>query len=168
MESDMQIEASSILSRTPAGRMQQVIEMAQAGLIDKDEARALLQHPDLKSSMDLYNAQIRNIDRTIERLYDGEFPAPDSFQNLALGQSRVQMALLKAADNGAPEEILENMRRWIGQAKFMLDEMNAAMQQQQMALQQMGGAAAGTGAPPGPAALAPQAMGLRPGVPQAA
>lgn len=164
----MQVEAASILSRTPAGRMQQVIEMAQAGLIDKDEARALLQHPDLKSSADLYNAMLRDIDYTIEQLEDGEYPPPEPFQNLALGQARVQMAYLKAKMDGAPEDILTNMRNWIGQAKYELDRMNEEMMMQQMLMQQAGGAAAGTGiAGESGGALAGSAMGLRPGVPQA-
>lgn len=160
----MTIEASSIMSRTPAGRMQQVIEMAQAGLLERDEARALLQHPDLKSSMDLLNSQIRNIERTIERLYDGESVAPEAFQNLAMGQKYVQMALLKASDDGAPEDILEGMRVWIGTAKSMLDTANQEMQMQQQQLAM----AMGPGGPGGPGGaqptpgLAQQAMNIRP------
>src|SRR5262249_8480838 len=54
----MTIEAASILSRTPAGRLQAVIEMTQAGLISQDEARRLMNHPDLERSMSLYNAAL--------------------------------------------------------------------------------------------------------------
>jgi len=173
----MTIEASSIMSRTPAGRMQQVIEMAQAGLVDKDEARKLLQHPDLQSSEDLLNAMLNNIDHTIDKLRDGEYPPPEPFQNLALGMSRVQMAYLHDRDNGAPEEVLDGMRQWIEQAKSILDRLAQEREAQAMAMQAMamqaamqgqGGGVAGTGVPGGEAGLAQQAMGLRPGVPRAA
>ncbi len=168
----MQIEASSILSRTPAGRMQQVIEMAQSGLIDKDEARKLLQHPDLKSSMDLFNAMIEDIDATIEALSEGVYQAPESFQNLALGQARVQMAYLKAKRDGAPDDILDGMRQWIEQANAELKKLAAEEQKQiaeaqlQAQMQAQGGAAAGTGVAGGDAALAPQAMILQSGRPR--
>lgn len=115
------IEASSLLSRTPAGRMQGVIELSQAGLIDTTEARRLLDHPDIERTTSLLNANIENIEAVIERLLDGEMVTPEPFQDLALGIRKVHMALLKAQDDGAPEEILELMRRWIEQANFELN-----------------------------------------------
>ena len=163
----MSIEASSMLSRTPAGRTQQVIELAQGGLIDRDEARLLLQHPDIKSSLDMMNSMLEDIDFTIEKLEEGEYRPPEPFQNLALGMSRIQMALLKAERDGAPEEILDGMRQWIQQAKSTLDQIamqdqeQAAQAQMQAAMAAQGGAVAGTGVGPGGPALSPQAMTLR-------
>lgn len=154
----MSIEAASILSRTPAGRSQQVQEWFGMGMIDKDEARKLIQHPDLPSSQELYNAMINNIDATIDKLRDGVFVPPEAFQNLALGQARVQMAYLHDKDAGAPEEVLDVERQWIEQAKFILDQLNqeqmaqAAMAQQQAmmqaAMQSQGGDVAGSGVQP--------------------
>lgn len=119
----MTIEASSILSRTPAGRLQGVIEMAQAGLIDQDEARRLMGHPDLERSMSLYNAAIDDAEAAIEELLDGKFSAPEPFENLALCIHRIQMAYLKAKRDGAPEDILAGFRDWLDLA---VNEMNGA------------------------------------------
>jgi hypothetical protein len=112
----MQIEASSILSRTPAGRLQAVVEMSQAGLIDQDEARRLMNHPDLERSMSLYNAALDDAERLIEKLSDGKFEVPEPFQNLALCIHRVNMAALLAKEDDAPEEVLEGFRSWLDQA----------------------------------------------------
>jgi hypothetical protein len=116
----MGVEASSLLSRTPAGRTQQVIEWTQANLISGDEARRLLGHPDLERTQSLHNAAIEDIEAVIEHLLDEVPEVPEPYQNLTLGIERVQMALLKARRDGAPENILESMRTWIDQASHIL------------------------------------------------
>jgi hypothetical protein len=129
METDqyaMGVEASSLLSRTPAGRTQQVIEWTQAQLISGDEARRLLGHPDLERTQSLYNAAIEDIEAVIEHLLDGEVEVPEPYQNLTLGIERVQMALLKARRDGAPEEILQGMRDWLDQAAHILSPPQTA------------------------------------------
>jgi len=89
---------------------------------------------------------------------------------------RVQLAYLKARRGGAPEEILENMRRWIEGADYELklaqQEAEAEMMQQQQAMmeqqaiqQQVMAPVQEQGGQP-QAALAPSAQLLRPtGIP---
>lgn len=109
----MQIEAASILSRTPAGRLQAVVELSQAGLIDQDEARRLMGHPDLERSMSLYNAAIDDAEALIEDLLDEKFTPPEPFENLALCIHRVQMEYLRVKREKAPETVLAGFRDWI-------------------------------------------------------
>lgn len=116
----MTIEASSILSRTPAGRLQAVIEMTQSGLIDQDEARRLMQHPDLERSMSLYNAALDDAEAVIADLIDGKWSAPEPFENLAMCIHRVQLGYLQARGDGAPEDILADFRDWVNLAINML------------------------------------------------
>ena len=171
----IRLEPASILSRTPAGRSQQVVEWAQSGIIDTDEARRLLNHPDLERAADINNAAIEDIEATIEDLLDGQYDPPEPYQNLPMGIKRVQLAYLKARRDGAPDDILENMRRWIESAEY---EMKLVVQQAQMEAAE---AQAAMQPPPGPpppggpapggpeaptAALAPQAQLLKPtGIP---
>ena len=131
----MSIEASSILSRTPAGRLQGAVELVQNGMMDPKVALRLLGHPDLERERDIETASIEDIEATIEELLDGVYRSPEPFQDLALGISRVQMAYLKARRDGAPEEILELMRKWMDNAKAIMDQAQApqaAMDQAQM------------------------------------
>lgn len=181
----MSVEAASILSRSPAGRMQAVIELGQANLLldgaaGKAEARRLLGHPDLQRSYDLATAAFEDIERTIELLLeeDEEFPVPEAFQDLNLGLKLVTHAYLKAKADRAPDAVLERLRLWIKKAE---DILKLAVQQAAAANQN---AAAAAGKPPpgapmggdvpgddsavpgglGRAAmmLSPQAMGITP------
>lgn len=171
----IRLEPASILSRTPAGRSQQVVEWAQSGIIDTDEARRLLNHPDLERTADINNAAIEDIEATIEDLLDGKYDPPEPYQDLGMGMKRVQLAYLKARRDGAPEEILESMRRWIESADYELklaqQEIQAEMMEQQammteqQAQHQQALAPPEQGMPPN-AALSSQSQLLKPtGIP---
>jgi hypothetical protein len=123
MEEDtfrIDIEAASIMSRTPAGRLDAAIEMYQYGAISNDEFRRLIGHPDLQREMDLETAAIEDIEATIEELLKGEYHPPEPLQNLELGIKRIQMAYLQARRDGAPEDILEGFRIWLSTAQQQL------------------------------------------------
>lgn len=120
-ETRVSMAAASSLSRTPAGRTQTVIEWAQAGVVTQDEARRLLQHPDLERAMSLYTAALEDVERCIEDVLDGDFLVPEPFQNLKMGVWRFQQAYLKARGDGAPEDVLENLRTWTVQAAQILN-----------------------------------------------
>jgi hypothetical protein len=170
------IAAASTISRTPAGRIQTVIEWAQAGIVSQDEARRLLRHPDLERSMSIYTSALEDIEYTIEAIEDGQILMPEPYQNLKLGVWRCQMEYLKIRTEGAPEEILEALRQWITQAAYILsggDQPESALPSEEGAM--MPGAEQplppGAELPPemmaemptGPApeaALAPEAMQL--------
>ncbi len=165
LETRHQLSAANTIGRTRAGRQQQVIEFAQAGIISQDEARRLMRHPDLARAMSIYTAAIENIEMEIEVMLDGERRFPEPYQNLQLGLWRVQMAYLLACNNNTPERIKENLRQWMNQASFVLNppqapvadpmagELSAGEQVPQMPV-----AAPVEGAPQ--AALAPEAMNL--------
>lgn len=118
---EVQIAAASVVSRTPAGRIQQVLEWAQAGLISVDESRRLMRHPDLERQISLYTAAIEDIEATIEEIFDGRYPVPEPYQNLQMGVMRMQQSYLLAKRDGAPEPILEGIRQWIVQATYLLN-----------------------------------------------
>lgn len=116
----IQIGAASTLSRTRAGRMQTVIEWAQAGIISQDDARRLMDHPDLERAMSLYTAAIENVEHCLEEIADGNIVMPEPFMNLKLLVWRAQQEYLNWSADGAPEEILEALRALIVQAAWML------------------------------------------------
>jgi hypothetical protein len=125
MEEDqymMQIFPVSALSNTPAAKLQEVQELMQAGLLDKDEGMRLLDFPDLKAMYNRKNSPVEDIHRTIERFVDtGEYEAPEPYQNLPYGLTTMQEAYLMYKADGAPDEILDLFRRWITDAHEILD-----------------------------------------------
>lgn len=117
---EVQIQAANTLSKTLAGRSQTIIEWAQSGVITPDQARALMEHPDLEGTLSMYTAAQEDLERCIEAILDGEDLVPDPYQNLKMGIWLFQMSMLKARGNGAPEEILEALRTWITQAADLM------------------------------------------------
>lgn len=148
LETGIQIEAAANLARTPAGRTQLVLELAQAGLIDQDSARRLLVHPDAERELSLYTAAIENIERCFDEIADGHVVMPEPFMNLQMAVQRGQRQYLAWRDAGAPEKILEALRQFVVQAAAMVS-MSAPEP-------------AAPAAPP-QAALASQAMDLQAG-----
>lgn len=146
------LDAAGAIARTPAGRMQRVIELAQSGLIGNDEARRLLEHPDLQRAMSLANAAIEAAEHEIELMLEGESRVPETYLNLELTIGRVQQEYLIIRADGAPEEILELFRDFI---EFGIEQLK--MKQQPTG--------AMPGGPPGPPGMGPGPMPGPPGLP---
>lgn len=120
------IEASSIISRTPSGRVQAAQDLYQTGLIDRTEARQLSGNPDIEASQEYANAGAADIDRVIELLEEGEWEAPEPNQDLATGLKKVNAAYLRTkAFKDVPPEIPEGMLKWLDQARAILEQAQA-------------------------------------------
>ena len=117
---ELSIQAASILTMSPAARLQAVTELAQVGQLDKSEIRYLLSNPDLERSDSVAYADFEDIERNLEVILDGNYQGPEPFQNLVLGMRRFQQSYLKAKVDGAPEDILEGLRTWIVQASDLV------------------------------------------------
>ncbi len=120
----MQIFPTSSLSQTPAGRLQDVQELLQAGFISPEDGKKLLDFPDLEAFYNMENAAEEDIDRAIEFMIDkNEYQTPEPFQNLELGVVKMQQAYLHFRQQGAPESRLELFRRWIDDANALITKV---------------------------------------------
>jgi hypothetical protein len=120
-----QIGVASTLSRSRAGRLETVTELAQAGVISIDEARRLYGHPDIEREMSLYNAAIESADECLEEIADGKVVMPEPFMNLRMVIWRGQQQYLIWRSRKAPEDVLENLRMFVANAAWMLDQMES-------------------------------------------
>ncbi len=160
------IAAAANLSRTPAGRTQLVLELAQAGIVSQDSARRLISHPDAERELSLYTAAIENIEKCFDEIADGNVVMPEPYTNLKLAVWRGQQQYLIWRDDGAPESVLEDLRQFIVVAADRLappEVANAnapAMGQPANENADPSAMAMPADAPP-QAALAAQAMNLR-------
>ncbi len=141
----VQIAAASNLSKTPAGRTQLVLELAQGGIISQDSARRLLKHPDAERELSLYTAALENIERVFDDIADGEVRVPEPYMHMAMCVWRGQQQYLIWRDDGAPEEVLEALR------DFIVLAADAVAKSEEAAMPQ---------GPAPTAALAPEAMNL--------
>jgi len=81
----IQVFNQSSLPKDPAGRMQKVTEMIQAGMITLKEGRRLLDYPDLDQVEKLANASEERIFQILDKIVeDGEYTPPDPFMDLQL------------------------------------------------------------------------------------
>lgn len=118
----MQCFPVSALSKTPAGRLQDVQELMAAQLIGKEDGMKLLDFPDLQQFYNFNNAGLEDIERAIELMIDkGQYETPEPYQNLQLGIQKMQQAYLMYRNMNAPEERLELFTRWIEDAQTLLN-----------------------------------------------
>lgn len=143
---------SNILPSTPAGKLQTVQEMVQAGFFDKEEALDLLDYPDLQKVKRLKTSGRNILMKIIEEMLDtGRYIAPEPFMDLTKARPLAQAYYLEAKLNNAPEERLELLRRFMADVQAMVQgetDEAAAMQQQALMEQEQAMAQAGAVAQP--------------------
>ena len=145
----MKVYPTSLLPTTPAAKLQKVIEMLQAGMLSQQEARALLDYPDLAAVNDMATASQEIFSMMIERILEkGIYQPPEPYMNLAMGIQMMQSAYLRAKINSVPEDRLELFRRFIEDSIGMLAAMQAGAQQPAMGPMGPGPATPEQGAPP--------------------
>ena len=143
---------TSILPSTPAGRMQKVSELIEAGFIPKERGMALLDFPDLDEAVSLELAAYNDVSRIIEAITeDGTYETPEPHMDLQLAVKMGQSAYLKARTDGCPPRHLQLLRNWIQECFEMSQDpgsqLGIQMQQAQVAAAAPVTAAPATDAP---------------------
>lgn len=132
----MQLWPVSQLPQTPSGRLATVQEMLQAGFIGPEDGIKLLDYPDLEQVNNMLTAAVEDLDMCIDDMLErGQYAPPEPMQNLELGLKRFQSAYLRARINRVPEERLELLRRWMLDAKDLLQTAQSGAPQDPTAVQ---------------------------------
>lgn len=131
----------SALSKSPQGKIQELMDMASAGLFaDTPEAqtmRDLMNLPDLEAENARSSAGRRLVDKLIDKCMEGQPQAaiPEMPLEYAVKQGTLQLNL--AAMQGASPKVQEALRRFIGSARTILEKTAQAQQAQMQAMQAM-------------------------------
>jgi hypothetical protein len=115
-EADYQIMVmpTGFLPRDPAGRLQSIKELGQTFPSLMVSAAEHLDYPDIDALMSNVSAPARSIDSQIDRILDGEIDVrPLPFMDPVLAGQRALAARLRADDDGAPEEILDELTAYL-------------------------------------------------------
>lgn len=116
---------SSSLPKDPAGRVQKVTELMQAGIIDPEEGRRLLDFPDLQQDEKLKFAAKERIFKQLDEIVEhGTYEGPDPYTDIAQGKIIVVQYYNLYAASGLPEKKLQQLRDWQSQ---LLNLEQAAM-----------------------------------------
>jgi hypothetical protein len=149
----------SLLPDTPAAKIDTLIDMAKAGLVDQQSATMMLGrgHPDVEALVNRAMAAQAVCDRLIEQILDkgvSGYQMPLPIYPLELFIREFGRAYMEAQLDGVQEDRLDLLIRWIKQAQDLLLQTQAPTP-----------AAVPPGAPPGMPPGAPGAMLQIPGAP---
>lgn len=167
----VQAYPTSFLPAEPSGKFAQVAEAVNSGMFDQDEARELLDFPDISKANQIKlaprNAVIAYIEKMIET---GDYYPIEPYQDIALTLVLAQSYYLEGRTKGMPEERLELLRRLMQEIKAKQEQAQAVMeqqmQQQQQQLIEMEAMAANAAAPPSPGGPEPTLQPMPPPMPE--
>lgn len=101
----------SSLPKDPAGRLQKVTEMVQAGMITLKEGRRLLDYPDLEQVEKLANAQEERVFQVLDEIIeDGTFSPPDPFMDIQFATQTVVQYINMYSSCKLEEEKMQLLR----------------------------------------------------------
>lgn len=133
----------SALPKDPAGRLQKITEMIQAGMIDVREGRRLLDFPDLEQVEKLANASEERILQVLDEIIDtGEYAPPDAFMDIQLAKKLVVQYYNLYGAAKLEEEKMQLLRDFSSQCDTLVTQAAQAMAPQM--------AAGGIGVPQAP------------------
>jgi hypothetical protein len=126
----IQAYPTSGYSKNPAFRKQEVVDDMQAGLIEPDEGRRLLDFPDLKQVNELLNAPEERILKILDEIVeDGEYTPPDPMMDLQKAKRLSLQYYNKYLQENLEEDKAQMLRTFMTQ----IDTMMMAAQPQPMA-----------------------------------
>lgn len=155
------VAAASSLPTSKAGRTQIATEWFQAGLIDAEQWRELLDIPDLENTSELNRAPRDYIRQVVDNiLTDGEYMEPEPMDDLGFAYKHAVMSYQKAKLNSVEEEKLDMLLDFISDVENLQDQAIQQEQAKQMEAQM----AMQPPVQPGAQSIAPQ-PGVTPQVP---
>lgn len=125
----MRIFPTSLLPSQPAGKLQKVQELMQAGFLDKDESLSLLDFPDTDKAVSLKTAARENIIRMIDAMLDeGKPQTVEPYMNIQLALQLSQNAYNEAKMQNAPQGRLDLLMNFMNDCGAKIAPQVAQMQ----------------------------------------
>lgn len=120
----MQVYPTSMLPKTPAGRLAYVQEMLGAQLLTPEEGLQLLEFPDTAELIENKNAYIDDIRYTAQQIIeDSIYNPPEPYQKLEYGIAYMNSLYLKMKTRNLPTEKLDLLQKWINDALSLQENM---------------------------------------------
>ena len=165
----LQLFPVSGLPSTPAGKLDQLMDYAQAGYVSREQVMDIVDWPDLQGTTDLILAPYRRIQEVLSLMKEeGEYTGPDMYMNLQLAFQLACQEVGKAQSEKVKSEWIDLIRKFADETKGLMDDMAAAQAQSTQQQGQMNQQQMGTAAQAGQAQQPPAPQGAPPPMPQAA
>lgn len=120
----MQVYPTSMLPKTPSGRLAYVQEMIGAQLLTPEEGLQLLEFPDTTELIENKNAYVDDIRYTADLIVqESEYNPPEPYQRLDYGIAYMNSLYLKMKTRRLPQEKLDLLQKWINDALSLQESM---------------------------------------------
>lgn len=128
-EFQLQIYPVSKLPNDPEGRLATIQEMMQAGLLDPQAGRRLLDYPDLDAEENLNNSVLDYLHKILDQMVEvGKFTPPEPFDDLAQARKLALEYYAQGKLNNLEEEKLELLRGFLTQIDALQAQAQQALQ----------------------------------------
>jgi hypothetical protein len=131
---NVKVFTTSVLSKRPEARYQQLQEGFNSGLYTREQFFRLNEMPDLEAENDLETATKLLADDQIQTMLDAEpadiesraaYQQPEAFQDLEYALKRAQISYCLARMNKCPEANLELLRDYMADCQGEIDKLKA-------------------------------------------
>ena len=124
---DYQIQLFPVsgLSSTPAGRLDQLMDYAQAGYLSKEQVMDIVDFPDLNDTVSLETASLhltQEILGNIKEKGKEAYISPGVYLDLATAFRMACLEVDRAQLQGVPEDHIELIRDWAMECKALIDQ----------------------------------------------
>lgn len=117
----LKVWPTNMLPATPAGKMDTVERMMQAGLIDALTGMMLLDFPDVEAHQSLVFSSVKQALWIVDQIiYEGKEIEPKEWYDLNRCIKYMQMGLSNAEMEGAPEEVFDRGMNFIAQCNELM------------------------------------------------
>lgn len=128
---ELKVFSTSTLPQQPAARLDRLQALFDAGVVDRAVFLRELDAPELSAELDMETADKLLTDEMLEAMLENDdaedpdaYKMPTPYQDLVWSGRRAQQRLNKAEVDGAPEENLDLLRRFIVECKLLDKKMN--------------------------------------------
>lgn len=119
----IEIQPSSQLPNTLAGRIDFAQEMAKTGAFSPDELMDVMQSPDTKDLVHRRNATKRYVEAAFDAIWEREeFQPPEGEMDLKVALPIALNLYVEARELKAPEEVIDEMVRWLAICKAQIEK----------------------------------------------
>jgi hypothetical protein len=156
----LQLFPVSGLPNTPAGRLDQLMDYAQAGYLSKEQVMDIVDFPDLEDTVSLETAALHLTQEILSAIKeDGKYIEPGPYLNLELAYKMACLEVDRSELQHVKEEHIDLLRQWADAVNELRTAASAQQQQSAASMQgPVGQQQLGTAAQSGQAQQAQQAQ----------
>lgn len=113
---------TNLLPTTPAGKLQKVQEMTEAGMFTQEEALDLLDYPDISKVNRMKLAPRKAVQKMVDNIVEkGVYESPEPYIDLMYARNYAQSMYCSGRSEGMPEDKMDLLRRFMDDCMALLE-----------------------------------------------